>query len=411
MWTVKYIRGCFHFCCALHVESACQFELEQPEYRSNAFCEGQVLELISTCSARQKWKQPRTPLQQPAIKWLLRIQTSRFVPEPKFCSQGERGLFISFYRYGAWNTDLRPMPVDKNGHNSRFGLNFGLESGWRDRLENNSLQIPFCTEHQPVEWCVVWLGQSKTCRCAFVSALASGLKEKKLQKPAQFCAWFVCLFLGDWNHTVTNTMLLVLERGNRVTEQIIRTMTCLSSCRVVGRLFSERNTSLQASARTCVTKFVLGRGQVLWTKCCWACPQLLRDFRIWRNRQFERSVPLYSLIILDLWLYRFLSSRCCTSFKLRTISNTVPSMRALASPHSKSYGILCWNFLQSQIEQQAYARQRIIYKWIFILPTAQYALKTNKMVSTQRRKIEIVRGDSKLWANSLCSRTRMYILL
>ncbi len=53
------LRGCFHFCCALHVESACQFELERPEYRSNAFCEGQVLELISTCSARQKWKQPR----------------------------------------------------------------------------------------------------------------------------------------------------------------------------------------------------------------------------------------------------------------------------------------------------------------------------------------------------------------
>ncbi len=53
------VRGCFHFCRALHVDSACQFELEQPKYWSNAFCEGQMLELISTCSARQKWKQPR----------------------------------------------------------------------------------------------------------------------------------------------------------------------------------------------------------------------------------------------------------------------------------------------------------------------------------------------------------------
>ncbi len=38
-----HIRGCFHFCRALHVDLACQFELDWPKYRLNALCNGQVL--------------------------------------------------------------------------------------------------------------------------------------------------------------------------------------------------------------------------------------------------------------------------------------------------------------------------------------------------------------------------------
>ena len=73
-----------------------------------------------------------------------------------------------------------------------------------------------------------------------------------------------------------------------------------------------------------------------------------------------RVSPLNSFFSLMRWFDSLRSSNCCTSFRLCTISNTVPSSSAFARLLSNSLDIRCWYFLQDAASQprRLYSKQR-----------------------------------------------------